>query len=266
MIRRLFILVGSIIGLALLTCLLSEVWQFGYVSPSHSVGLRGGTLWHISRSAPMPDPDGLYIDHADAVNRAMRTINSQARWTHHLIWDPILTSSALLMYALLVLASRRFVKRPLPRPLIASLAAMSVFLAIAWIPSHFSTISFDSSKGYFRLADGSATVYVDRRGTMTQYLSGTGWSIHTGMSGFATSGFTMHSSGLLNVSDNAIIANIPLGILCVVFGVPAIAFARWNPTRWIGHCPRCRYDLTGNVTGTCPECGTVVPKKEALPV
>jgi hypothetical protein len=24
-----------------------------------------------------------------------------------------------------------------------------------------------------------------------------------------------------------------------------------------GLCPRCGYDLTGNVSGTCPECGTV---------
>ena len=27
-----------------------------------------------------------------------------------------------------------------------------------------------------------------------------------------------------------------------------------------GLCVRCGYDLTGNVSGTCPECGTVVPR------
>jgi hypothetical protein len=26
-----------------------------------------------------------------------------------------------------------------------------------------------------------------------------------------------------------------------------------------GHCPTCSYDLTGNVSGICPECGTPVP-------
>jgi hypothetical protein len=26
--------------------------------------------------------------------------------------------------------------------------------------------------------------------------------------------------------------------------------------RGAGHCPRCNYDLTGNVSGVCPECGT----------
>jgi hypothetical protein len=26
-------------------------------------------------------------------------------------------------------------------------------------------------------------------------------------------------------------------------------------------CPNCSYNLTGNTSGTCPECGTAVPKK-----
>ncbi|MFH1109328.1 MAG: hypothetical protein V1790_09060 [Planctomycetota bacterium] len=25
-------------------------------------------------------------------------------------------------------------------------------------------------------------------------------------------------------------------------------------------CPKCRYDLTGNVSGVCPECGTAIEK------
>lgn len=28
--------------------------------------------------------------------------------------------------------------------------------------------------------------------------------------------------------------------------------------RYIGHCQKCGYDLTGNVSGVCPECGTPV--------
>lgn len=43
------------------------------------------------------------------------------------------------------------------------------------------------------------------------------------------------------------------------------------PTAWIwysdrrrvqpGHCPRCRYDLTGNTSGICSECGNAVTRK-----
>jgi hypothetical protein len=28
-----------------------------------------------------------------------------------------------------------------------------------------------------------------------------------------------------------------------------------------GHCRRCGYNLTGNVSGVCPECGTPVPEQ-----
>ena len=31
----------------------------------------------------------------------------------------------------------------------------------------------------------------------------------------------------------------------------------------LGLCPRCGYNLTGNSSGTCPECGTPVPRTEA---
>ena len=40
---------------------------------------------------------------------------------------------------------------------------------------------------------------------------------------------------------------------------PTIAFLRGPLRRWRrrrkGLCVKCGYDLTGNVTGTCPECG-----------
>ena len=30
---------------------------------------------------------------------------------------------------------------------------------------------------------------------------------------------------------------------------------RWQPPRPAGHCQQCGYNLTGNVSGRCPECG-----------
>jgi hypothetical protein len=30
-----------------------------------------------------------------------------------------------------------------------------------------------------------------------------------------------------------------------------------------GHCQKCGYDLTGNVSGVCPECGTALPRNES---
>jgi hypothetical protein len=44
--------------------------------------------------------------------------------------------------------------------------------------------------------------------------------------------------------------------LLVVFGKPA----RGRRRRQRGLCVKCAYDLTGNVSGKCPECGTSVTK------
>ncbi len=46
----------------------------------------------------------------------------------------------------------------------------------------------------------------------------------------------------------------------------ALVAARWWYLSWavrhrprMGCCGKCGYDLTGNVSGRCPECGTEVP-------
>lgn len=30
-----------------------------------------------------------------------------------------------------------------------------------------------------------------------------------------------------------------------------------------GYCQNCRYDLSGNISGICPECGTRISQEEA---
>jgi hypothetical protein len=58
----------------------------------------------------------------------------------------------------------------------------------------------------------------------------------------------------------------------VLFGVPpAMAFVRGPLRRWrrrrAGCCLACGYDLTGNVSGVCPECATptgIVPPAERV--
>jgi len=50
---------------------------------------------------------------------------------------------------------------------------------------------------------------------------------------------------------------LPLWIPCVVAIVPTIVLFWRDRRRRIppGHCRRCSYDLTGNMSGMCPECG-----------
>ena len=51
-------------------------------------------------------------------------------------------------------------------------------------------------------------------------------------------------------------------VLALLAAYPTVAFIR-GPVRRYGRrrkglCVKCGYDLTGNVSGTCPECGTEV--------
>lgn len=47
----------------------------------------------------------------------------------------------------------------------------------------------------------------------------------------------------------------------VAYGQPGEAEEKKNYAADQRHCGRCEYDLTGNVSGICPECGWVIPKE-----
>jgi len=57
----------------------------------------------------------------------------------------------------------------------------------------------------------------------------------------------------------------PLPLITAVTGVlPAWrlrVFLRRRRVRRLGLCRRCLYDLTGNVSGVCPECGTAIARE-----
>jgi hypothetical protein len=52
-------------------------------------------------------------------------------------------------------------------------------------------------------------------------------------------------------------------LACVaVILVTGVVLARWLPNRVRpGYCRKCEYNLTGNTSGVCPECGTKVEGK-----
>jgi hypothetical protein len=53
------------------------------------------------------------------------------------------------------------------------------------------------------------------------------------------------------------LAFVPLWLPLVIVVIPT-AWLWWRDLRRYpeGHCQKCGYDLTGNVSGICPECGT----------
>jgi hypothetical protein len=63
----------------------------------------------------------------------------------------------------------------------------------------------------------------------------------------------------------AAIVNFGIGVFCIrwVFRKAKLDLQKCR----IAHrmCPKCSYDLTGNTSGTCPECGTPVPTRAKTP-
>ena len=61
---------------------------------------------------------------------------------------------------------------------------------------------------------------------------------------------------------NRRLVRLPLWMPFVLVAIPT-AFLWWRDRRLPppGHCQRCGYDLTGNVSGRCPECGTAFERE-----
>ena len=54
---------------------------------------------------------------------------------------------------------------------------------------------------------------------------------------------------------------LPFWVLAII---PPLGFILLRPKRRLPHgCRKCDYDLTGNVSGICPECGTGIISKES---
>jgi hypothetical protein len=53
--------------------------------------------------------------------------------------------------------------------------------------------------------------------------------------------------------------DFPFWIPMLILFVPTVYLSHRDWQRWkrvpAGYCPKCRYDLTGNTSGICPECG-----------
>jgi len=61
----------------------------------------------------------------------------------------------------------------------------------------------------------------------------------------------------VRIAHWAALVGVPLWVPLIAASIAALAFARSRKTDH-GCCSCCGYDLTGNVSGRCPECGTPI--------
>ncbi len=111
------------------------------------------------------------------------------------------------------------------------------------------------------ICDGTLSIHVDVYGSGGNWNAVTPvqWAVDGGQLGTLSSGWDwwdiICQRGLLWI-------DMPLGpvsVLWLLLAIVAYGMHR-RRRREAAACRSCGYDLTGNVSGTCPECGAAVPE------
>ncbi len=137
-------------------------------------------------------------------------------------------------------------------------------IAITLIVSRWYWIAWTHSQGYVLASGGVATSvwFQPGLGPWTTYY-GNGVTLKTTKSGLVavpSSGppalrLWIPSYQIWSSDPYEVTVSFPLWVPFIPFAIPtAFLFYRDRRRPRPGHCP-CGYDLTGNESGTCPECG-----------
>ena len=129
---------------------------------------------------------------------------------------------------------------------------LSLGFEYGWVsPDQHTLVSFYSGRVNVLRLDRSVDLPL---GSIRSGVTFSGWSSYLERERF---GFVVPSAQPA-FGPIAGIWVVPVWIALLALLVPTtiawIKCRRYPP----GHCQRCGYDLTGNVSGTCPECGTAV--------
>jgi len=155
-----------------------------------------------------------------------------------------------------------------------TLAAISLLLLLAvaglWIDSYFAygVLGYEGSSwvlggmsdgGQCAILCGSSEMGDAAGGWLTGHSEAGGGSLNAFVSPYSVGfggawGFELHSAVLY-------VLVVPhWSLLLLLAGLPVMWMIKWRKRRRFGPnvCDRCAYDLTGNQTGICPECGASI--------
>jgi|ERR1043166_7193137 hypothetical protein len=84
-----------------------------------------------------------------------------------------------------------------------------------------------------------------------------GWTFELKtLGGFPPDWSLMRRLGLVLPRSQNYVYRFPLWIPLLISAILLLTFWRISRRPLKGHCKTCNYNLTGNTTGICPECGT----------
>ncbi|MCH7872044.1 MAG: hypothetical protein IID33_10130 [Planctomycetes bacterium] len=120
-------------------------------------------------------------------------------------------------------------------------ATLCLLLAAAFVVSAFCQVAFQFSHAVcFYLTGGSLTILLDDPLPAPFVIQ-------------------PHAAGMYRwdemATDWTSFAELPLVTLLFAVAVPTLLVQHFVPKFPRGCCRRCGYDLAGNLSGTCPECG-----------
>jgi hypothetical protein len=140
-------------------------------------------------------------------------------------------------------------------------AALSTLIAAAWVASRWHYILWtwtDANGGLFSSSIQSGQIGCTRIAGPMQlegYVEPWPGGLHHSVPSSAGPGPHWSHIPRCNFGRDWRLI-LPLWLPFLLIAAPTAWL--WHRTRRVppGHCPKCRYDLTGIATSTCPECGS----------
>jgi hypothetical protein len=132
----------------------------------------------------------------------------------------------------------------------------SILLLVLWpVSAHYSTAFTTKKAGIIGIIEGGQLRCTAKRGR----------PVYGDAAIFSLTIVRSPGTGYLKkeisvkASNEYVTLRVPLWVIVLGVGLPTAALF-WLGRKRIkpGHCAKCQYDLRGNVSGVCPECGTPV--------
>lgn len=148
-----------------------------------------------------------------------------------------------------------------------SCVAAALLSGVAWIvslvtpigPTHIGALGICATRGYVLLWTGWSPGYWEwSRASACDVVPrglGLGWVLRDGT---RETGMWIAGGGDIRITHWTALRGVPLWLPFVAASVAGLLLVGVQRKHKPGRCSSCGYNLTGNVSGRCPECGAVV--------